>query len=231
MTEFESLIREGVYLRGWSPRTVRIYRQAWASFGHGSDRPDAVTDQTLVDWVVSLKARVLWAPSINSYIRGLNAYLSCLRSRGVDCPRPVRQLKEPERPLKTVPVERLKGMLKRPCTSYTDHRMQTLLALLLDTGIRIPEALDLRVHDVDLDLDHLLLTVTGKEQKTRVVPLRPFAAEIPTARHHENETPGIPPRLRRTLTSVPFTRPGRSSGPCQCVLTLPLEVSSAAGWR
>jgi site-specific recombinase XerD len=169
MTEFESFIREGVYLRGWSPKTVRIYRQAWASFGHGSDRPDAVTDHTIADWVVSLKARGLRAPSINAYIRSLNAYLSFLRSRGVDCPRPVRQLKEPERPLKTVPVERLKGMLKRPCTSYTDHRMQTLLALLLDTGIRIREALDLRVHD--LDLDSLLLTVTGKGQKTRVVPM------------------------------------------------------------
>jgi hypothetical protein len=33
MTDFEIFINDGLYLRGWSPKTVRIYRQAWALRG------------------------------------------------------------------------------------------------------------------------------------------------------------------------------------------------------
>ena len=47
--------------------------------------------------------------------------------------------------------------------------MHLLVLTLLDTGCRISEALGLRV--ADCDLDNLLLTLNGKGQKQRKVPI------------------------------------------------------------
>jgi len=170
MTEFEAFLKDGLYLRGWSPKTVRIYRQAWASYvGASGANLALVTADDIESWIVRLRDRGVRVASINAYIRGLNSYLSFLRRNGEPCPDRIRQLREPERPLKTVPLTLVKAMLRRPGATFTDHRMQTLVGVLLDAGLRIQEALDLRLRDVDFE--SLLLTVTGKGQKTRVVPV------------------------------------------------------------
>jgi integrase len=41
-------------------------------------------------------------------------------------------------------------MLEHPATTYTARRLHTLLALILDTGLRIQEALDLRLDDLSI---------------------------------------------------------------------------------
>ena len=56
---------------------------------------------------------------------------------------------------------------------YYQWRLHLLILILLDTGCRISEALDLRV--ADCDLDNLLLTIHGKGQKERKVP---FSLEL-----------------------------------------------------
>jgi len=50
-----------------------------------------------------------------------------------------------------------------------EKRLHTLACLLLDSGLRINEALSLRSDDVDLD--NFLLRVHGKGGKDRVVPI------------------------------------------------------------
>jgi site-specific recombinase XerD len=53
--------------------------------------------------------------------------------------------------------------------SKSQHRVLSLALLILDTGLRIAEALALR--STDVDLDNQLLTVTnGKGRKDRVIP-------------------------------------------------------------
>jgi len=51
---------------------------------------------------------------------------------------------------------------------FDQWRLQALISLMLDTGVRIEEALTLRIGD--MDLDNLLLTVYGKGRKERRVP-------------------------------------------------------------
>ena len=50
----------------------------------------------------------------------------------------------------------------------TEHRLLALLTLLTDTGVRIDEALT--VTRLSIDFENLLLTVTGKGNKSRIVP-------------------------------------------------------------
>jgi len=53
--------------------------------------------------------------------------------------------------------------------TFSGYRLHTLVALPLDSGVRIEEALGLRREQVDLE--NLLVTVKGKGQKHRVVPI------------------------------------------------------------
>ena len=60
--------------------------------------------------------------------------------------------------------------LDGPRSTLTLH---LLILILLDTGCRIGEATTLKVNDVDMD--NLLLTLTGKGRKQRKVP---FSLEL-----------------------------------------------------
>jgi len=51
---------------------------------------------------------------------------------------------------------------------FYERRLQALVLTLFDSGLRIDEVLSLRMQDCNLD--DLLLTVTGKGRKQRVIP-------------------------------------------------------------
>jgi integrase/recombinase XerD len=59
-------------------------------------------------------------------------------------------------------------LIKHKPEGFYQRRLFLIVLTLLDTGCRISEVLGLQVQDVDLD--NLLLTVTGKGQKQRKVP-------------------------------------------------------------
>ena len=51
---------------------------------------------------------------------------------------------------------------------FYERRLHLLVLILLDTGCRIGECLT--VHVKDVDFDNLLVTLTGKGDKQRVIP-------------------------------------------------------------
>jgi len=66
----------------------------------------------------------------------------------------------------------LAALLAQPdATVHRGMRDQFLLVLLYDTGARIQEILDLRLRDLHLQATVPCIYLTGKGQKTRVVPL------------------------------------------------------------
>ena len=66
-------------------------------------------------------------------------------------------------------------------------RIHALLCLLIDTGVRVSEALSLRREKIDFD--NLILTVRGKGDKERLVPmsleLRTFLWKL--SRQHKHD--------------------------------------------
>jgi site-specific recombinase XerD len=148
----EQFLQHGLYLRNWSNTTIRTYRQGLACLG--IERP---TKADLEAWVVGMRQRGLTPGGCNMYIRTVNSYLSWLRLLRAPLKQPV--LLSPQ-DIKTL-------VLFRP-TSAVQFRTWALIQLLLDTGVRIEEALGIEHQRVDLD--NLTLVVFGKGRKERTVP-------------------------------------------------------------
>jgi integrase/recombinase XerD len=103
------------------------------------------------------------------YARTLNSYLSWLHAEG-RCPDRLRikLLRNPPKPYLTFSDADLRRLIAHRPTRWAELRAWTMAILLLDTGIRITEALTLRREDVDLD--GLTIRVLGKGRRVRLVP-------------------------------------------------------------
>ena len=81
----------------------------------------------------------------------------------------IPKLKEDDKVLATLTPEHVQRLIGFRPRGKHQQRIHTLACLLLDTGLRIDEALSLRRDNVDFD--NLLLHVLGKGRKERVVPM------------------------------------------------------------
>jgi site-specific recombinase XerD len=126
----------------------------------------------LVDRIKALKDRGASHITINSYLRCINAYFNWVHKEHGGERLRIPKLKEDQRVLVTFSPEQVATLLKPlPPTlkGLNNRRAQVLSVLLLDTGLRISEALGLQRGDVDLD--SLTLRVMGKGGKERRVPI------------------------------------------------------------
>ena len=162
----QRFLEAGKFLRNWSPTTIRTYTQCLASLD-GTPLTKAGLDQ----WVIRLRQRGLSPGGINVRIRSVNSFLAWLHEEGeLDQLLKVKLLKAPLRQTELLTAAEMRALVTyRP--AKRELRTFTLCLLLLDTGIRISEALALERKKVDLD--QLILTVVGKGAKERVVPFSP----------------------------------------------------------
>ena len=181
---FESFVQAGRFLKNWSPKTVRSYQQAFTSFQQSlaSSSADVVADAgrvvltkaQLETWVVWMRQKGMAPGGCNVYIRGFNSFLSWLAEEGHTPTRlRLKLLKSPTRQLRGFSDAEIRTLVAFRPKSFFDIRTWTLVQTMLDTGIRIEEALTLRTLQVNLDA--LTLTVVGKGDKTRTVP---FSLEL-----------------------------------------------------
>ena len=160
---FEQFIKERQYLTNVSPATIEWYRQSLAWLG-----TESPTDADLKSFVMRMREKGLKPSGCNCRIRAVNAFLKWSGSM-----HRVTKLKEPQLILPTFTADHIKRFLGHKPKGYYQRSLHLLVLMLLDTGCRISEALDLRV--ADCDLDNLLMTVKGKGQKERKVP---FSLEL-----------------------------------------------------
>lgn len=155
---FDQFIRERKFLTNVTPATIEWYKQSFTWL-----RTESPSDADLKDFVLRMRERGLKATACNCRIRAVNSYLkwagSTLR---------VSKLREPQHVLPTFSQTQVTTMMKHKPHGIYQARLLLIVLTLLDTGCRISEVLGLRVEDVDLD--NLLLTVTGKGRKDRKVP-------------------------------------------------------------
>ena len=94
---------------------------------------------------------------------------------------------------------------KRVCDNVrpTGLRDKTLLFLLLDTGMRASEVCGITAHDVDLK--NRRVTVLGKGDKERSLPISPETSTGAVALHeHNGRTRRRPSRCSSTITGRPM---------------------------
>ena len=107
--------------------------------------------------------------SCNISIRAINSYLGWLYENELVKERlKIKQLKAERKVIEPYTDDELHRVLSSKPKDFYDWRLYALSCLLIDTGIRIEEALTLKLDG--LDLENQLLRIQGKGNKERIVP-------------------------------------------------------------
>ena len=172
-------------LRGLSPQTVDWYAVTVGPFlryavSVGCGRTDEVQEANVRAFIAEQQARVQ-AGRVNQYRRALRAFFEWALEEGYVALNPaarLRKLREPKKLIATFSEADVERLVAQPDTStFVGLRDQVFMLLLFDTGLRLSEALGLRLDDVDLP--SLTLTVMGKGARERRVGFSAaFAARL-----------------------------------------------------
>jgi integrase/recombinase XerD len=155
--------------------------QKWAA-GRGVSSAGEVTPSLLSDFLISEKKRGLSATSIKLEAVALRIFFRFLASRGRLSSDPAEKLPLPRLP-QTLPQplskEEMAKLVAAPAgDTPLEIRDRALLELLYACGLRIAEACS--VHLENLDEEGGVIRVTGKGNKTRMIPVGRAALEALT---------------------------------------------------
>jgi site-specific recombinase XerD len=159
-----------------SPNTLRLYGQAITFFSRWleSQGREATLEElnraAIREWLAVL-AENHEAGTVKIRYRGLFRFCSWLVDEEEITTNPMAKLSPPTlkaKPVLVISDDELTALLKA-CNGreFADRRDEALIRLLLDCGVRISEACDLGVDD--LDLDQGMAIVKGKGSKVRPV--------------------------------------------------------------
>ncbi len=177
---------------GKSPKTISWYSANLKSFRnylknrHLSDSLDNIDTKLLREYVLYLmkrtkynghpytpvKAELLSSATIHGHVRTLRAFYNWLVTEDLAQSNPANNLKLPKivrKVVSTLSDEEIGAILNTFSISPSDARNQTLFMILLDTGLRIGELVNLKMDDVHMDEGYL--KVMGKGKKERIVPI------------------------------------------------------------
>jgi integrase/recombinase XerD len=166
---FAQFIQEKRYISNLSPRTIESYNKdvfkRWMRYVG-----ELPTKQNINQFVVKMRQAGLATSTCNITIRSFNSFLTWLHTNG-HIPEPLRlqKLKEEKRVMKTLANNEVQAILGWKPDSRYEHRLYAILCTIADCGLRISEALSIKLADVDIE--NLLIKVTGKGSKERIVPM------------------------------------------------------------
>jgi integrase/recombinase XerD len=171
---FQQFRKDKIYLRGVSPKTLVWYDYSYKNFKKACGEVNEISKQCLNQFVISLRESGLSAASTNDYIRGINSFLTWLYENDLTKEHfKMKQIKEEQKVIKVFSDAHLKAIINWKPKSWHQWRLYALLSTIIDTGTRIDEALSLKRAEVNFD--DLLITVTGKGSKQRIIP---FSREL-----------------------------------------------------
>ncbi|HXN46356.1 MAG TPA: site-specific integrase [Bryobacteraceae bacterium] len=172
---YETFLQERHFLKNCSPKTLRSYRQAWQAFESvlaPVKEPDAIRPAVRAGVIEMMSAGRLQPSSINVYLRAMNAFMrwGSLEEHFKPPIRSVSLLKTPTRVIPTLNEFQVQHIVGFKPKWLKERRVHSMAMLVLDTGLRLNECLQLEVADVDLE--NFLVTVRkGKGDKQRRVPI------------------------------------------------------------
>jgi integrase/recombinase XerD len=231
---FEQFLAERRYLRNVTTSTLEWYETAFKSLQKhlGVDVPP-LSKSNLQGFVVAIRQRGVKAVSCNTYIKAVNAFCLWLHNEGHHAERlQLPLLKIEQRVIQTLSDESMRTLVSQKPRTFDQWRLHALVCLLLDTGLRIDEALTLRKQDVDFD--NLLVTVFGKGRKERRIP---FSLELRKVLFRYERV-----RARQCPRCELVSPPSHSSNSCSahtgrrclmpsCSQDLSSKVSGCRSWR
>lgn len=179
----ERFLRHTALERGRSSHTVAAYRRdlsKWLEFLGGRDVV-SVTTAVVSDFLAMLAASGLAATSITRTLSTVRSFHRFLVDEGLASTDPTGAVVPPRRPErlpKALSVEQVTALIEATETQTpVGLRDRALLELMYATGARVSEVTTLTVDDVRFDESGNLVTLTGKGNKQRVVPVGRFARD------------------------------------------------------
>jgi integrase/recombinase XerC len=170
-------------VRQLSPHTLSNYSRDLASLQafsthHGKRSADALQESDIRDWVSQMHRRGLAGSSIQrslSAARSLFNYLGRISGMPRNPAAGVQAPRKPRRLPKTLDADQVGHYLTFEDDGPTARRDRAIAELFYSSGLRLAELTAVNIDDIDRHSK--LLTVTGKGNKTRTVPVGGAAIE------------------------------------------------------
>ncbi len=172
--EFLDYLRD---VRQLSPHTLENYRrdlvslQAWAD-DHERARAEQLNEADIRAWVSQLHRRGLAGSSIQRSLSAVRSFFNYLGRQSGYPRNPAAAVQAPRRPRRlprTLDVDQVDRYLDFGDQTPTSLRDRAMAELFYSSGLRLAELCSANLNDIDRDTH--LITVTGKGDKTRTVPV------------------------------------------------------------
>jgi integrase/recombinase XerC len=169
----ETFLAELEHQRLASPHTLRAYRGDLAHLARIADAPQSIASPQLKRLLMQLHGQGLAPRSLARTLSAWRAYYRWLARKSLIERNPCDGLRAPKQPRnlpKALSVDQTQALLDAEPDDELEIRDRAMAELLYSSGLRVSElaSLDTGVH---LDTGEGTLTVTGKRNKTRIVPV------------------------------------------------------------
>jgi integrase/recombinase XerD len=181
VSDFDAVIDAFIlsrHLKNASPETLHWYRKRLKPFAHfcqqRNETPSTFSRETILAYL-NFRLQHLTPQTVNGDLRAIKAFARWLVREGFRNDNPtqdIEKLKEPihyPRTLSDEQVVALVNTIAKHAHTFSGLRDLTFVCLLLDTGLRLSEALNLKLSDIDLSQG--FVRVVGKGNKERFVPI------------------------------------------------------------
>lgn len=168
---YRQTFREDLLSQNCSPATVEIYDGALRQFSAfvPDVEPEAVDAGHVRRYIAKLLA-TRTSSTANSRYRALHRFFRWLLEQEYIVADPMAKMKPPRIEEKVIPVlasDQLVQLLKVTAgREFEDRRDRAILAMLIDTGIRLAELVGIRVIDVDHELGQVRVIGKGGHGRT-----------------------------------------------------------------
>ncbi|PKO82886.1 MAG: tyrosine recombinase XerC [Betaproteobacteria bacterium HGW-Betaproteobacteria-11] len=171
----ESFLADLAVQRRASPHTLAAYRRDLEQLERlaAAADPAGFAPPQLKRGLMQLHARSLSPRSIARTLSAWRSFYAWLARRGAIGSNPAEGLKAPKRARtlpKTLGADQLAALLDAPAVTPLEQRDAAMFELFYSSGLRLAELVGLDIAG-GLDLAAGEVTVTGKRQKTRSVPV------------------------------------------------------------
>ena len=175
------------YERNYSEETIKSYREDLRQFEEfareeiGDSAPSEVKAELVREWIVSLMDRGYTSTSINRKLSSLRSFYKFLLRKGEVAVNPLQKITGPKNK-KPLPAFLRESDMDRLLDEvdfgegFKGCRDHMIIEMFYATGVRLSELIGL--DDKNVDFSSLLIKVTGKRNKQRLIP---FGEELKIA--------------------------------------------------
>lgn len=188
------------FQKRYSEHTLKAYHTDLSEFQHFillqfelSGQWGEVTHHMIREWVIELMEHNISPRSVSRKLSSLKSFFKYLMKEGVVLSNPATKVQSPKQKKKLLRVAS-----EDDIGSLLDHdpfprdrwgrTQRAILYTFYHTGIRLSELIGLRVSDCDFNQGKI--TVTGKRNKQRSVPMTPTLKKVLEEHIQQNEPTG-----------------------------------------